>query len=159
MRKPRLYLDTSVWNFLFAADAPEKKAVTERLFVEIAEGKYEIHISDAVINEIEAAPTEKINSVLKRIEIHKPRFLLRDENTDFLIKTYLEFEILSEKHILDVVHIAVASSNGMDILLSWNMKHIARKKTKILVNIANKSVGFKELEIMTPEELIEDEND
>ena len=32
MRKLKLYLDTSVWNFFFADDAPEKRGITKRFF-------------------------------------------------------------------------------------------------------------------------------
>lgn len=45
MKKLRLYLETSVWNFLFADDATEKKTATEKLFSEIGSGKYSIFIS------------------------------------------------------------------------------------------------------------------
>jgi hypothetical protein len=48
MRKPKLYLETSVWNFLFADDAPEKKKATEKFFSEVKAGKYEIFISETV---------------------------------------------------------------------------------------------------------------
>jgi hypothetical protein len=45
MKRLKLYLETSVWNFLFADDAPDKKAATEKLFSEIENGKYAIFIS------------------------------------------------------------------------------------------------------------------
>ena len=32
MKRLKLYLETSVWNFYFADDAPEKRAETLRLF-------------------------------------------------------------------------------------------------------------------------------
>ncbi|MEW5947577.1 MAG: hypothetical protein AB1742_15415 [bacterium] len=52
MKKLKLYIETSVWNFLFADDAPEEKAVTERLFKDVEAGKYDIFISETVNVEI-----------------------------------------------------------------------------------------------------------
>ncbi len=49
MKKPQLYIETSVWNFYFADDAPEKKEITYTFFNKIKESEYEIFISDTVI--------------------------------------------------------------------------------------------------------------
>jgi len=49
MKKPQLYLETSVWNFYFADDAPEKKEITHTFFKKIKKGEYEIFVSDVVI--------------------------------------------------------------------------------------------------------------
>jgi hypothetical protein len=49
MKRSQLYLETSVWNFFFADDAPEKKEITVAFFEKIRQGEYEIFISDAVM--------------------------------------------------------------------------------------------------------------
>ena len=59
MKKLKLYIETSVWGFLFADDAPEKKLATERFFKEVETGKYEIFISETVRAEFRAAPDTK----------------------------------------------------------------------------------------------------
>ncbi|MFQ5786694.1 MAG: hypothetical protein ACE5H1_01810 [Thermodesulfobacteriota bacterium] len=46
MKKLQLFLETSVWNFVFADDAPEKKEITLKFFDKIKKGEYEIFISD-----------------------------------------------------------------------------------------------------------------
>lgn len=58
MKKPQLYIETSVWNFYFADDAPEKREITKTFFDRISHGEYEIFISDAVIAEIGRANDE-----------------------------------------------------------------------------------------------------
>ena len=55
----------------------------------------------------------------------------------------------------DALHIAIAAVNGLDVLVSWNCKHIVRYKTKKLVNIINEIAGYKRLEFNTPREVIE----
>ena len=47
MKKLKLYLDTSVLNFIFAEDAPDFKNVTIDFFENyVAKGKYDVYISD-----------------------------------------------------------------------------------------------------------------
>jgi len=60
MRKLRLYLDTSVWNFYYADDAPEKREITRQFFENLQSGQYEIFSSGVVIREIENADKETI---------------------------------------------------------------------------------------------------
>jgi len=54
MKKLKLYLDTSVLNFIFAEDAPDFKNVTIDFFENyVAKEKYDVFISSVVIREIE----------------------------------------------------------------------------------------------------------
>lgn len=39
MRRLKLYLETSVWNFYFADDAPEKRDITRQFFEQIQRGE------------------------------------------------------------------------------------------------------------------------
>ena len=62
MKKLKIYLDTSVINFLFADDVPDFRKVTEEFFELVKEGEsFEVYISDVVINEI-----SKTNDIIKR---------------------------------------------------------------------------------------------
>ena len=58
MKKLKLYLETSVWNFYFANDAPEKKEVTLQFFQKLKNNEYDISISQLVFDEIEKASKE-----------------------------------------------------------------------------------------------------
>ena len=54
MKKLKIYLDTSVINFLFADDVPEFKKITEDFFENyVKKGKYIVYVSNVVIAEIE----------------------------------------------------------------------------------------------------------
>src|ERR1017187_8442720 len=56
----KIYLDTSVPNFLFADDAPEKKEITIDFFDNfLKKGKYDAFISEFVIAEIENTSNEE----------------------------------------------------------------------------------------------------
>ncbi|MBI4866062.1 MAG: hypothetical protein HY816_03840 [Candidatus Wallbacteria bacterium] len=58
MAVERLYLETSVWNFLLVEDAPERRAATERFFQILPARRWEIAISELVIDEITATRDE-----------------------------------------------------------------------------------------------------
>lgn len=67
MRKLKLYLDTSVWNFFFADDAPRERDVTKEFFDVIKKEIYEIFISGVVIREVNDAPKPKQTDLLNLI--------------------------------------------------------------------------------------------
>jgi len=70
-----------------------------------------------------------------------------------LIEAYLKKKILTKKHLRDATHVAVASVNNLDILVSWNFTHIVREKTRRLVNLVNWENGYRELTIIAPPEI------
>ena len=72
-KKLKIYLDTSVINFLFADDAPEKKETTHRFIEKIKQGEYEIFLSDVVIEEIGKAENKKKQLLLNIIKEYKPK--------------------------------------------------------------------------------------
>lgn len=155
MKKLKIYIETSVWNFLIADDAPEKREITEKFFEEIAEGKYEIYISEAVELEIAAAPPDKKLRLLEEIQKRKPEMLDESLESRKLALSYIEKGLLSNKHIADLSHIAIATVNDLDIVLSWNMRHMVKIATIAKANAINKLNGYHEIRIHTPEEVIE----
>jgi hypothetical protein len=68
MRIPKVYLETTVFNFFFADDAPDKKQDTLQFFKEISEGKYIPYTSDYVLQELKRASDEKQSLMLPLIE-------------------------------------------------------------------------------------------
>jgi len=53
----------------------------------------------------------------------------------------------------DAVHIAVAVVNDLDVVVSWNLEHMVKLRTRTRVNAINRLNGYKEIEICTPEEV------
>ncbi|MEW5946737.1 MAG: hypothetical protein AB1742_11110 [bacterium] len=155
MKKLKLYVETSVWNFLFAEDAPDKRALTERLFEEIETGKYDIFISDVVEKELGNAPEEVENRLVGALKKYRPKMLEYSEESRGLVYYYIGNGLLSEEQLADLSHVALATENEIDILVSWNLKHIVRMKTKTMVNELNHLRGLRGIEICTPKEVLE----
>lgn len=165
MRKIKIYLDTSVISFLYADDVPELKKITEEFFVHVKEGKrFDVYISDVVINEInktnERYKKERLLSVIESYDITKCSND-RDVEISTLAELYLNKGAIPKSKIEDALHIAYAVIFEMDILLSWNFRHLANIKREREVQIVNMENGYNyPLRILTPMEVdYEDIND
>jgi len=155
----KIYLDTSVINFLFADDAPEKKEITIDFFENfIKKNKYLTYISGLVIEEIQQTKNlDKRKSLLEIIEKYPIDFISTDktDEIEYLANKYIEEKIIPEKKFMDAYHIAVCVVNGIDYLVSWNYKHLANIQKERQVKIINLSNNyFREFRLITPLELL-----
>ena len=159
-QKIKIYLDTSVPNFLFAEDAPELKSITVELFENfIRNGTYVTLVSNFVIQEInQTENSEKRNQLLKVIERYNIAVLPMDHLDEIrkLAEKYIKKKIIPPKKIFDALHIACSVIHKIDYLVSWNYQHLAnvnREKKIIEVNIENNHLH--PIRIITPLELID----
>ena len=158
MKRPQLYLETSVWNFFFADDAPEKRDITMAFFDKIKDGEYEIFISDIVIEEIGKADENKKQLLLEKISKVAPVRLTVNEQIVELARKYIAEDVLPPNKIEDAMHAAVATVFEMDALISWNLKHLANLKKMEMINGINMKEGYaKRLELITPMEVSDEE--
>ena len=158
MKKPQLYIETSVWNFYFADDAPEKKEITHTFFNKVKESEYEIFISDTVIEEIGRADDEKRQLLLNIIKEFSPKRLAIDQEVVEPAQKYIAEGVLPANKFEDAVHAAVATIFEMDALISWNLKHLSNLKKMEMINGVNMKEGYsKRLELITPMEVSDEE--
>ena len=148
----KIYLETSVINFLFAEDAPKKMKITQEFFNLIDE--YEIFISDIVLLEIEQAPEQKKKLLLNIINKYKMSALESTEQVENLAEVYVNEGIIPKKYNNDALHIAIATIYKMDAIVSWNLTHIVKFKTKFRVRNINIRLKEKDVIICTPEEMV-----
>ena len=85
---------------------------------------------------------------------YRPIQLLQNDKVEQLATAYLEAKVAPTKSITDLVHIAYAVAHNLDVIVSWNLRHIVRLKTRLMVNGMNKLLGYREIEIATPEEVV-----
>lgn len=158
MKRPRLYLETSVWNFCFADDAPEKKEITVIFFDKIKQGEYEIFVSDIVIEEMSRANDKKKQLLLNMLKEYTPKRLIINEQVVALANKYIAEGVFPLNKIEDAIHTAVATIFEMDALISWNLKHLSNFKKMEMINGVNMKEGYlKRLELITPMEVSDEE--
>ena len=144
MKILKIYLDTSVINFLFAEDAPDFKRVTIDFFEHyVRRNVYQVYVSEVVVREIEqtsdANQKERLLNVIAEYDL---RVLPLTDEANKLALLYLDEKILPEKKLDDARHIALTTINQMDILLSWNFKHLANINKQLAVKVINEREGY-----------------
>ena len=145
-KKISLYLDTSVIGGYYD---DEFMRDTRLLFQKIKDGKYNVYISNLTIKELEDAP-EIVRNVLNDIEYKTISVLPEYEE---LADEYIKEKVVGATSRDDCVHIATATINNVDVLVSWNFKHIVNIDRIKGYNLINMKNGYKQLEIRSPKEL------
>jgi predicted nucleic acid-binding protein len=160
MRKPKIYLDTSIINFLFVDDSPDLKKITEMFFDKIVvRGIYDIFISEVVLFEInQTSDKSKKDSLITKLNSENFDILKIDEEVELLAQKYIDAKILQEKSYNDALHVALATVNNIDFLLSWNFKHLANYNKQVLIRTENLRNGYHYPLILTNPMEILDEN-
>ena len=144
MKPLKIYLDTSVINFLFADDAPDFKRITIEFFEQFVRRKlYQVYVSEVVIRELEQTmDTEQRVRLLNVIAEYELRVLPLTNEANTLAQVYVAEHILPEKKLDDARHIALTTINQIDILLSWNFKHLANINKQLAVKVINEREGY-----------------
>jgi hypothetical protein len=58
-----------------------------------------------------------------------------------------------------MMHIALSSVHGVDILVSWNFRHIVHFEKIVKFNAVNLEYGYRQLMILSPREVTSYETD
>ncbi len=153
MFKPRIYVDTSVIGGCFDHKFEE---YSNRLFEEFISGQKQLVISDVVLFELEEAP-ENVREIINKIPEERIEYVFLDEESIALSNVYLKEGIIAERSLSDARHIAIATVERVDVLASWNFKHIVNLNRIRLINSINLKLGYPILEIRSPREVIYDE--
>ena len=150
MKQTRVYVDTSVFGGCFDV---EFQRYSKLFFEQVRNGNFKIVVSETVIAELVNAP-EQVKEVF---------YLLPQENVEVIpvtdeIKTlrdaYIRAGVLGKSSMEDAEHIAAASIAKVDVLISWNFKHIvnfAKIKGYHAINLLN---GYGTISIHKPEEVL-----
>jgi len=148
-RKATIYLDTSIPNALIQ-EPDERKEITSRLFSLILPN-YEVFISELVLAEIRATPDTGLRNQLVEL-VSQFQVLSISSDAEALSREYLKYLKIPER---DALHVAIASVEGINYLVTWNMRHIARERTRRIVDNINFLLGFARIYIVTPDDFFE----
>lgn len=160
MKRLRIYLDTTIWNFAFSNQQPDYKKATLEFYQKVRWGLYDVYYSDVVADELAAAPTGRHEQVHRLLEEIAPQRLMPHAEIDRLGALYLKRKVLPAKSVADAMHVAYATYYGVDALLSWNFKHLANMNRRVRVNAVNMGEGYHlPLVLATPLEVLGDEDE
>ena len=156
MRVPTIYLETTIFNFPFANDAPQYQADTKRLFAEIKAGKFKPFTSKYVVQELEnTKDIEKMKQMEATITNYGAIVIPASDEIVRLANVYVTTGVIPKRFITDALHIAAATVAGLDYIVSLNFRHIVKHKTIFETEVINTREGYKRVFIHTPAEVID----
>jgi predicted nucleic acid-binding protein len=145
-----LYIDTSVIGGYFDA---EFAAVTQNLFDDLENSEYDIMYSTVTEDELINAP-KQVRELLEIIPSNLKRKVELTEEVVNLADTYIAEKVVGKTSREDCFHIALATINKADILVSWNFKHIVNVFRIRGYNAVNLKLGYSQIDIRSPKEII-----
>ena len=151
--KLRIYTDTSV---IGGCLDPEFVVPSSRLVEKFKRGEAIIVVSELTLLELVEAP-EKVRNVLKPIPEERREYLDLTTEAMELAELYQKEGVIGLGKRIDAQHIAIATVNRVDVLVSWNFRHIVNLTRIRGYNSVNLRQGYPVLEIRSPLEVLVDE--
>ncbi len=148
--KQRIYIDTSVVGGYFDE---EFKDATIKLFERLEANEIKFIVSDLLDLELLNAPPHVKELLLKYSTDKFERVELNEEAIQ-LADTYISEKVVGKTSKEDCRHIALATLNKVDVLASWNFKHIVNLDRIKGYNSVNMRLGYSIIEIRSPKDLI-----
>ncbi len=145
----KVYIDNSVIGGKFD---PEFEKDSLKLFKEFDMGLFQPVISTITEEEISGAPNEVID-FFRKLKQESDIISPTDEAIE-LAKEYMRIGKFTKKMFVDTLHIATATVYKIDIITSWNFKHIVNLNRIQIYNSVNVKYGYPIVEIRTPKEII-----
>jgi predicted nucleic acid-binding protein len=151
----RFYFDTSVFGGVFDSEFEEE---TLLLFEKVKLGHIICVYSDLTERELMDAP-EHVRNFFQQLDNN---YLERTEVTPEAYKLgqdYIDAKVVGQTSFDDCIHIATATLSKVDILISWNFKHIVNIFRIRGYNSVNLRLGHGTLEIRSPKDIVGYENE
>ena len=153
--KQRIYIDTSVVGGFFDE---EFKEATIKLFERLENNEIIFVVSDLLDLELINAPQLVKEHLLKYSADKFQRVELTEEAIK-LAGAYINEKVVGKTSLEDCRHIAIATIHKVDVLASWNFKHIVNLDRIKCYNSVNLRLGYSMIEIRSPKDLVNYGND
>jgi predicted nucleic acid-binding protein len=150
MKRQRIYIDTSIVGGFFDVEF-EKET---KMFFQRLENKEIIFVmSDLLFKELENAPP-KVKYLLENYDKNFLEKVIATDEVSELAEKYIAEKVVGRTSLDDCKHIALATINKVDVLASWNFKHIVNLERIKGYNGVNLKMGYSTIEIRNPKDLI-----
>jgi hypothetical protein len=147
--KQRIYTDTSV---LGGCEDDAFREPSRRLLDAFQRGDLTLVLSELTVRELETAP-EAVRTVLALVPRGHIEVLALSQEAEDLASAYIEDGAIGASMRADALHIALATVARVDVLVSWNFKHIVNLRRIRAYNAVNLKRGYPLLEIRSPREV------
>lgn len=153
MKRLHVYADASVIGGCEDIEFVEDSIALWHHFIK---GIFTLALSEHTLRELRDAPDEVRAHLFEVPEAHQ--ILLEDTSeADDLANAYLAHGVVGPGSRSDALHVALASTGRVDVLVSWNFRHIVNLNRIRLFNAVNLEQGYGMIEIRTPKEVLHGE--
>lgn len=155
--KKSVYIETTVVSYLVARPSRDlivaaRQQSTRELWPKLVSG-FDTYISVLVYQEAARGEAEQVD---KRLGVIKPFAMLDvDEEAQALAEKIIAGKGIPQEHPEDALHVAVATVNGIQILVTWNFAHLNNPFTRSMIRDIVEETGYACPEICSPDELLE----
>ena len=153
--RQRIYIDTSVIGGYYDEEFQE---TTRELFKRLENNEIVFVVSDLLDLELLEAP-EQVRQLLEKYSADKFERVALTADAIQLADAYVTETVVGKTSLEDCRHIALATINRVDVLASWNFRHIVNLDRIKGYNSVNLRLGFPMIEIRSPKDLIKYGND
>lgn len=153
--KQRIYIDTSIVGGYFDKEFQE---ATKLLFERLQNDEIKFVVSDLLDLELINAP-KQVRELLHKYPKDKFERVELSREAEQLADAYIAEKVVGRTSLEDCRHIALATIHKVDVLASWNFKHIVNLQRIKGYNSVNLRLGYTMLEIRNPKDLINYEKD
>lgn len=150
MSRLRIYIDTSV---IGGCLDPEFAEPSVRLFERFRSRRDTAVLSTATTRELEGAP-QAVRRIVESLPTGAVEWLTETEEVTTLADAFVAARVVPEGCEGDALHIAYATVHGVDVLVSWNFKHMVNLTRIRKYNALSLLHGYRALEIRTPLEIL-----
>ncbi|MBU1421121.1 MAG: hypothetical protein V1768_01415 [Patescibacteria group bacterium] len=151
IKKQKIYLDTSVISAYYDERQIDRMKLTRESYQKIK--FFDLYISEITLNELEqTTDIERKNKFLKFTQ--GLNILPLTLQAKKLSQIYSQTKIIPVKFQDDIFQIAIAVTNNMNYILSWNFKHMVNLSVRTVINAINVQQGYAQIEILAPPEML-----
>ena len=150
MKQQRIYIDTSIVGGFFDTEFEKE---TKLLFQRLEDKDVIFLISQVLIDELADAP-QRVKTLLNNYSNDYFEKVPFTDEAQELAEKYITENVVGKTSLDDCKHIAVATINKVDVLASWNFKHIVNLERIKGYNGVNLKMGYSTIEIRNPKDLV-----
>lgn len=144
----KIYLDTSIISAYYDFGKPVRQIVTQKWF-ENDIANYGLYISTLVLEEINATKNSDLKEKMKSL-IGKYEFSILEISEEILVLSDIYRKSVLPNEVNDCLHLAAATLNNLDCLVSFNFKHLVNINTIKIIHDINKDKNLSIIEILSP---------
>ena len=150
MKRLCVYIDTSVIGGCLDDEFNEDSRL---LLQKARSGEIELQLSALLMEELSRAPPV-VHALLREMVGDRAKVVSLSAEADRLKDAYLSHGVVGPSAANDALHVALATVNGADVVVSWNFKHLVHLEKVRGFNAVNMMQGYPPIEVRSPRELV-----